>query len=119
MSAARWLQHRIEAQQLLDDIEYGLRSIKVCGSALHCTGVHAGQLDRACEAAALFLDREPSAIRHSQGGHGTRERLLEAKKIAAETLKETKAVIREEIGTATQLRLAIAAQSAHEMELAA
>lgn len=116
MSAARWLQHRIEAQQLLDDIDYGLRSIKACGSALHCTGLHAGQLSRACDAAALFLDSTGESIYYAQD---TALRLREAKAIARETLAETKAIIREEIGTVRQLRLAIAAESAHEMELAA
>ena len=120
MSGATWLQHRIEAQQLLEDIDYALRSIRECGSANYVgKGVHFYQLERGCEAAALFLDSTATAVRYAGGGHGCKARLLEAKKIAAETLKETKAIIREQFGTARQLRLAIAAEGAHEMALAA
>lgn len=44
MNANVMMQSQIETQQLLDDVEYALRSIKTCGSTHSCGGVHAGQL---------------------------------------------------------------------------
>lgn len=121
--AATWLQHRIEAQQLLDDIEYGLRSIKACSGSRYCTGVHAAQLDRASSAAALFLDLEAETVRFAGNDFhrdATAERLREAKTIARETLAETKLAMKQFGWTgARQLRLGIAEQGAHEGALAA
>lgn len=129
MNAQTVLQWKIEATQLLDDITYGLKSIKVCGGEDCCTGVHAGQLYRACEAAALFLDSTADGILHSRSSHcglsyrDTEARLREAKKIAAETLKETKQAAKDfGFGTARQLRLGLAAEAAadtHEYALSA
>lgn len=111
-------QSKIDTAQLLDEIEYALRSIKACGSAHYCTGPHAGQLARGCAAAGEFLDLTADTILYSQGGHGTAARLREAKTIAKATLAETNAAIKA-CGTLAQRRLAFTAEATHEHALAA
>lgn len=113
-------QAKIETVQLLDDVEYALRSIKVCGSAHSCVGVHGGQLVRGCAAAAQVLDSTTDGVMYSGGGHNVTMKLREAKAILRECVKDTNDRLRE-MGGVKQLRLAIAAAGAdtHEMGLAA
>jgi hypothetical protein len=98
-SAQAALQLRIDAQQLLDSIEYGLRSIRACGGERYCTGIHAGQLAAAKAAAASIGCAE----------------LRDAKAEAAGLLKAAKADLKA-IGGVRQLRLAL---EAHDYELTA
>lgn len=109
MNANVMLQSQIETQQLLDDVEYALRSIKTCGSTHSCVGVHAGQLHRGAAAAAKVLGCETATVLYSQGGHGTVDKLREAKGILRETLAETKAIVKG-FGKRSQLRLALAGE---------
>lgn len=104
-------QGLIDATQILDDIEYGIRSIKECGSNWHCTGIHGAQLHRAAAAAALLLDSSTQTILNAgaSSSQGTKYRLLDARKIARETLKESKQALKDfGAGGKRQLRLALA-----------
>lgn len=104
MTAADAIQRRIEAQQQLDTIEYGLRSIKTCGSeySARCYEAHACQLAEACKAGAQVLGRE--AI-HADGSSATYW-LKVAKRKAYEELVAAKAAVKE-FGNVRQLRLAL------------
>jgi hypothetical protein len=75
--------------------------------------------DRAAAAAALFLDSTTDGVLYSNVG--TLAKLREAKKIAAETLKETKAAAKDYgYGTARQLKLGLSvAGDTHEYALGA
>lgn len=120
-SAQALLQDRIELEQWLSDIEYALRSLKLCGRANSCTGPHIGQLWRGCEAGALVLDTSADLLRYtcdSQGYSNLPERLREARGIFRECLAETKAELKT-IGGVRQLRLMLAEEGAHEGALAA
>jgi GH24 family phage-related lysozyme (muramidase) len=128
------IQWKIEATELRDAIDYAIRSIDTCGGKDFCTGIHAGQLYRGCEAAALFLDSTTEGILHSceytmnggqwHSGRGdTKARLREALKLARENLRETEALLKG-AGTLAQRRLALAGELAaaadtHERALAA
>lgn len=118
MNAQAMLQGQIETQQLLDDVEYALRSIEMCGGTHSCVGVHAGQLHRGAAAAAMVLDCTTDTVLYSQGGHGTVDRLREAKAIYRETLKESKATVKL-FGSRAQLRLALAGEAGEQLAVAA
>lgn len=118
MNANVMMQSQIETQQLLDDVEYALRSIKTCGSTHSCGGVHAGQLHRGAAAAAKVLDCEAATVLYAQGGHGTAAKLREAKGILRETLAETKAIVKG-FGKRSQLRLALAGEECEQLAVAA
>lgn len=125
ITMATILQWKIEATELRDAIDYALRSIKACGGDRYCTGIHAGQLYRGCEAAALFLDYATAdGILYSADETGrcnTKARLTDALKIARETLAETDAILKAQ-GTLAQRRMLLAdamADDTHEMALAA
>jgi hypothetical protein len=107
------LQERIDAEQSLATIEYGLRSLDLCG-IYGCTGLHAGQLVNARYEAGRVLGRD-GAIGED---NGTKRLLRLARDQAREWLKTVKAEIREQ-GGIRQLRLAIAAEGAHDSALAA
>ena len=118
-TAQQAIQARIDAQQILDTIEYGLRSIRACGGAMYCTGVHAGQLERARQEAAGI----GYTVRYLNGAADAgmiAVELREAKAAARELLAECKADVKA-IGTVRQLRLALAATTAdtHEYALGA
>lgn len=100
---ATTIQATITAQQQLDDIEYGLRSIKACRGIFFCTGIHGGQVAKAAAAAAQVLGVEYAEVRYSQGEHGCPAKLREAKKIAQGELANAKARKRA-VGTAPQIR---------------
>lgn len=109
-SAQTLVQEKIDISQWLDDIKYGLRSIKTCGGERYCTGVHAAQLYRASAAAAIVLDSTAENVYHSStyenGIRNTAAKLREARDIFRECLKETKAELKA-IGGIKQLRLAL------------
>lgn len=101
-------QGLIDAAQIADDIDYALRSIKTCGGSWGCTGIHAGQLYRGCAAAGLLLDSDAQTILNS-GKFECKTKLLAAKKIAAECLKESRQALKDfGAGGKRQLRLALA-----------
>lgn len=134
MGLTNLLQSQIEAQQQLDAIEYGLRSMKVCGGWNRCVGIHAGQLARARHEAAKVLGRYVAAegdAHEATGGvhdgaliavqldNGCKGLLELAKKTAAESLKAVKAEVKAQ-GTMAQRRLLLVAEAgAHEYALAA
>lgn len=97
------IQAAIAAQQSLDTIEYGLRSVKVCGGAYRCTGPHAGQLSAACAEAGAVLGQAGAV----QLDNGTEFLLRRAKAEARLTLDAAKAE-RKAIGGIRQQRLALA-----------
>lgn len=96
------IQARIDAQQTLDAIEYGIRSIKVCKSAWGSSPAHCAQITAGCQAATRLLGRFVTQ------DNGTLRTLLAAKKSASEALKAAKAE-QAQIGNARQIRLALAA----------
>lgn len=120
-SAQVLVQEKIDITQWLDDIEYGLRSVKACGGERYCTGVHAAQLYRASAAAAIVLDSTAENVFHSSTYHNgirnTAGKLREARDIFRECLRETKAELKA-IGGVKQLRLALES-GGHDYALAA
>lgn len=110
MTAAQLLQERIDAQQSLDAIEYGLRSIEACDGWLYCTGIHAGQLVRACYEAGRVLGRDGAVVLDN----GCARLLRLARDQARARLKAAKV----DCGGVRQLRLALA-ELAHQQSLAA
>ncbi|MCA1571185.1 MAG: hypothetical protein LC798_12880 [Chloroflexi bacterium] len=100
--AAENLQTYIDAQQDVDALTYGLRSIKTCGRVSTCTGPHAGQLVRAAQTAARVLGR---VIVPSDDPTVTPWLIREALKLAKDDLKLAKS----ERGGRKQERLALAA----------
>lgn len=128
-TAQTLLQEKIDISQWLDDIEFGLRSIKACNGALYCTNIHAAQLYRAASAAGVVLDRTAETIVASDGlieyeeggrtrrGFNVEGRLKQARAIFRECLAETKAELKA-IGGVRQLRLALES-GGHDYALAA
>lgn len=132
ITIATLLQEQIEETQLLSDIEYALRSIKACGGARYCTGIHAAQLARGLAIAAdldgCTIDTIKGRCYSGFGGTYSDGALLialrESKALLAEMLKETKGTIKQ-LGTLAQRRLALTdeltltAAASHEYGLAA
>lgn len=119
-SAQTLLQEKIDITQWLDDIEYALRSLRLCGRANACTGVHAAQVWRGCEAGAIVLDTSADLLRYSCDSSGycnLAARLRDARGIFRECIADTKSELKL-IGGVRQLRLALESDG-HEYELAA
>lgn len=102
MDTAARIQSTIEAREAYDAIEYGIRSIKISRNAFGASAAHSAQIIAGCQAATRatgeFIAQDYATI----------GKLKIAKKIAGETLKAAQAAQRE-IGTARQIRLALAA----------
>jgi hypothetical protein len=118
MRAQTLMQDRIDAEQWLSDVEYALRSIKACGSSLHCTGVHAGQLSRGLAVAREWVDFSTLHARTGSEGSYTATALRDARDQLRELLKGIKAELKA-IGGVKQLRLALAEEGHGEFALAA
>lgn len=116
MTAQTIMQDRIDAQQALDAIEYGLRSIKACGSPATCTGPHAGQLAEArriAESYGLTISGQNDPWSGATAA-SLRTAKAELKALLADITAELKA-----LGGIRQLRMTFAAEAAHDFELTA
>jgi hypothetical protein len=102
--ATTTLQNWIDAKERADTLDYGLRSIKACGTEHACTGAHGAQLVRAKYEASRIL-RGTEDQWHAMDAHWIREALRRAR----EELKSA-AAAKKSIGGIRQLRLAIAAE---------
>lgn len=108
MNARATLQEYIDAQESHAAIVYGLRSIKTCGGVWHCVGPHAGQLERAKQAAARELGVEVGVgYMDNYREYQLTEQLRAAKVAAAARVKSAREG-RKAFGGVRQLRLAIA-----------
>lgn len=96
------IQSRIDAQQTLDAIEYGIRSVELCGHAYGCSVCHTAQIVAGCQAATRVLGRLVAQ------DNGTLRLLKAARKQQREVVKAIAADVRA-IGTARQIRMAMAA----------
>lgn len=112
MTATQTMQSWIDAQQDLDAIEYGLRSIKTCGSAW-ATGPHAGQIARAESAAEKILGKSMSKYHP-----GYTWDLQQAKRKARLSRDEARAG-KKALGGIRQLRLALRDEWADSLAAAA
>lgn len=101
-TAATAVQEWIDAQQTLNAIEYGIRSIAVSRNPYGASGIHAAQIVRGCQAATRVLGRfvaqDASTLYFLKQA---RKQQRDAVKAAAEDRKA--------FGTARQQRLALAA----------
>jgi hypothetical protein len=101
-TAATTVQEWIEARETVEALEYGIRSIKVCRSPYGASACHVAQITAACQAATRVLGRFVAK------DAGTLRLLREAKREASEQLKAA-AAEKQAIGSARQLKLALAA----------
>jgi hypothetical protein len=96
------IQEYIEATETLSAIEYGIRSIECCGGPFYCCGIHGAQLVRGMQAATRvtgrFVTQDNMTLRTLKAARAEQREVV---KMAQE--------IKREIGTARQLRIAMAA----------
>lgn len=107
--AAQEIQRVIDAQQDLDALTYGLRSLDQYRpiTAASCAGAHYGQAERAAIIATRLLERiEGAEVERDLSSAAWWIRM--AKKKAQENLREAKAA-RKALGGLRQQRLALAA----------
>lgn len=102
MSAQQTIQARLDSQQTMDTITYGIRSVQLCRGARGSSPAHCAQIEAACEAASVLLDRGVFP------DNSTLWFLRMAKRAAGEALAEAKRA-ESEIGTRSQARFALAA----------
>lgn len=98
-TAASAVQEWIDARQTAEAIEYGIRSIEISRNAYGASATHSRQIIAGCQAATRVLGRIVAQ------DYGTLRALKEARKQQRETVKALKG----EIGTARQIKLALAA----------
>lgn len=100
--AAGAIQAFIDESQTLEAIEYGIRSIELCRGPWGASPAHCAQITAGCQAATRTLGRFIAQ------DNGTLRLLKAARKEQREIVKIAQECKRE-IGTARQLRLAMAA----------
>jgi hypothetical protein len=100
--AAGAIQEFIEATETLSAIEYGIRSIELCRQPYGASPAHVAQITAACQAArrvtGQFVGQDNMTLRALKAARAEQREVV---KMAQE--------IKREIGTARQLRIAMAA----------